>query len=85
LKAQAEAREQTLEEYLQEMIEETTLEEADLALSIPPIRNGTDLVAYWQQEGIIGSRPDITDSQEYARALRRKAERRERRVHCATL
>lgn len=38
--------------------------------------NGTDLVAYWEREGVIGSRPDITDSLEYARALRRKAERR---------
>ena len=38
--------------------------------------SGADLVAYWEQEGVIGSRPDITDSLEHARAIRRKAERR---------
>lgn len=40
--------------------------------------SGADLVAYWQREGVIGSRPDITDSLEHARAIRRKAERRDR-------
>lgn len=38
--------------------------------------SGADLVAYWEREGVIGSRPDITDSLEHARAIRRKAERR---------
>lgn len=41
-----------------------------------PPKNGAELVAYWQNEGIINSRPDITDSQAYARQLRRQAERR---------
>jgi len=40
--------------------------------------SGADLVAYWEREGVIGSRPDITDSLEHARAIRRKAERRTR-------
>ncbi len=40
--------------------------------------SGADLVAYWEREGVIGSRPDITDSLEHARAIRRKAERRDR-------
>jgi len=40
--------------------------------------SGADLVAYWEREGVIGSRPDITDSLEHARAIRRKAERRVR-------
>ena len=40
--------------------------------------SGADLVAYWEREGVIGSRPDITDSLEHARAIRRKAERRSR-------
>ncbi len=40
--------------------------------------SGADLVAYWEQEGVIGSRPDITDSQAHARAIRHKAERRGR-------
>jgi hypothetical protein len=39
-------------------------------------RNGAELVAYWRREGVIGSRPDIEDSQSYARALRQGAERR---------
>ena len=38
--------------------------------------SGADLVAYWEREGVIGSRPDIVDSLEHARAIRRKAERR---------
>ena len=40
--------------------------------------SGADLVSYWEREGVIGSRPDITDSLEHARAIRRKAERRSR-------
>jgi hypothetical protein len=39
-------------------------------------RTGAELVAYWQSEGLIGSRPDITDSQQHARELRAQAERR---------
>jgi hypothetical protein len=41
-----------------------------------PPKNGTELVAYWESEGIINSRPDINDSQAYTRNLRRQAERR---------
>ncbi len=41
-------------------------------------RNGAELVAYWKREGVIGSRPDIAESAEYARNLRRQAERRQR-------
>jgi predicted nucleic acid-binding protein len=37
---------------------------------------GAELVAFWQREGIIGSRPEIADSQAHARALRSRAERR---------
>jgi hypothetical protein len=39
-------------------------------------KTGAELVAYWQNEGVIGSRQDITDSQEHARAVRHQAERR---------
>ena len=39
-------------------------------------KTGAELVAYWQKEGVIGSRTDITDSQAYARNLRRQAENR---------
>ncbi|MBD2682965.1 MULTISPECIES: hypothetical protein [Nostoc] len=43
-----------------------------------PLKTGAELAAYWQSEGIINSRPDITDSQAYARKLRHDAEIRER-------
>ena len=42
---------------------------------------GAELVAYWEKEGVLGiwaDRTDITDSSEYARKLRRQAERRAR-------
>jgi hypothetical protein len=39
---------------------------------------GAELVAYRQREGIIGTRPDITDSQAHARQIRHQAERRRR-------
>ena len=46
---------------------------------LPPADGaGADLVAYWEREGLIGTRPDIKDSLEHARAIRRKAERRTR-------
>ncbi|BAS54548.1 hypothetical protein NIES2135_01970 [Leptolyngbya boryana NIES-2135] len=37
-------------------------------------KTGAELVAYWQREGVINSRPDIIDSQTYARKLRVEAE-----------
>ncbi len=37
---------------------------------------GAELVAFWRREGVIGSRPDIEDSQAHARAIRHQAERR---------
>lgn len=40
------------------------------------VRNGTELLTYWQQEGLVGTRPEIVDSQKYARDLRAEAERR---------
>lgn len=43
-----------------------------------PPKTGIELVAYWESVGVVGSRPDITDSQEYARGLRSQAENRER-------
>ena len=41
--------------------------------------SGADLVADWEQEGVISSRPNIKDSLEHARAIRQKAERRDRK------
>ena len=43
-----------------------------------PPKTGVELVAYWESVGVISSRPDITDSQEYARRLRGQVEHRER-------
>jgi len=44
--------------------------------SSPMPRDGTELVAYWQAEGLIGTRAEVTDSQTHARALREQAQRR---------
>jgi len=43
-----------------------------------PPKTGVELVTYWESVGVINSRPDITDSQEYAHRLRDQAEHRER-------
>ena len=42
-----------------------------------PPKTGIELVTYWENIGVVGSRPNITDSQEYARGLRNQAENRE--------
>jgi hypothetical protein len=42
----------------------------------PIPRNGAELLAYWQTEGLVGTRADIADSAEYARNLREQAQRR---------
>ena len=39
---------------------------------------GAELVAYWQREGLLGTRSRTTDSQSLARQLRHKAEKRMR-------
>jgi len=39
---------------------------------------GAELVAYWQREGVIGTRRDIPDSQTRAWQIRHQAERRRR-------
>jgi hypothetical protein len=41
-------------------------------------KTGPELMAYWQQSGVVGTRQDISNSQEHARALRAEAEQRER-------
>jgi hypothetical protein len=44
----------------------------------PALRNGAELLTYWQSEGLVGSRPEIADSASHARALREQAQRRGR-------
>lgn len=46
--------------------------------SRPMPTTGAELVRYWQDEGLVGSRPEIADSQAHARALREQADRRVR-------
>jgi hypothetical protein len=43
-----------------------------------PPRNGAELVAYWQAEGLVGTRPEITDAAKHARRVREEGERRKR-------
>ena len=46
--------------------------------SCPELRTGAELVAYWEREGLVGTRPDIADSQAHARDLREQAQKRTR-------
>jgi hypothetical protein len=41
-------------------------------------RTGAELLAYWQGEGLVGTRPEIADSSVHARSLREQAQRRAR-------
>ena len=43
-----------------------------------PPQSGAELVAYWQRAGLVGTRPDITDTDTHARNLRQQAECRNR-------
>lgn len=81
LRDQAQKFGQSVEESLQEWIEDRLIQRSVVVPPDPSIKNGADLVAYWEREGLIGSwahRTDINDSIEYARQLRKKAECRER-------
>lgn len=44
--------------------------------AVVSVQSGADLVAFWQAQGLVGSRPDIADSQAEARRLRDQAQRR---------
>ena len=44
----------------------------------PAPRTGAELLAYWQGQGLVGTRTDIADSPAHARALREQAQRRAR-------
>lgn len=45
-------------------------------VQMPFIKNGADLMAYWENEGVLGSREETLDSVTYAQELRKKAETR---------
>jgi hypothetical protein len=72
---------------------ELLTEAAQLGLSLPeyvlpvlstssPVcdqpRTGAELVEYWQTQGLVGTRTDVTDSQVRARQIREQAERKSR-------
>ena len=57
--------------YVQRLLSTTTI------MGNKP-RNGAELVDYWRNEGLIGMRQDVPDSQTHARQLRDRAERRPR-------
>jgi hypothetical protein len=42
-----------------------------------PPQTGAELITYWEKAGVIGSRPDILNSQDHARQIRHQAEIRE--------
>ena len=46
--------------------------------AVPKPSGGAGLLAYWQNAGVVGSRPEIADPSAHARALRQQAENRER-------
>lgn len=78
-------------ELPEELENELTAEAAHLGLSVNEYiqhvlsiarvegrkpQTGIELVEYWEAEGLIGTRPDISDSQTHARQLRDQAELR---------
>jgi len=75
----------------EELESDLSTEAARLGLSLPEyilrllstsrtamrtLKTGAELIEYWQSEKLIGTRPDITDSQTHARQIRNRAERR---------
>lgn len=66
----ARSRGVTLSEYVVQILTSETV------TSNVAIKTGTDLVAYWQNHNLIGTRPDISDSQNHARDIRARAEKR---------
>ena len=77
----------------EELENELSAEATQLGLSLPEYilrvlstglimdktpKTGAELVEYWQSEGLIGTRPDITDTQARARQIREQAQRRTR-------
>jgi hypothetical protein len=44
----------------------------------PAPNNGSELLAYWQGEGLVGTRTDIVDAPGHARSLRERAQTRRR-------
>lgn len=75
----------------EELESDLSTEAARLGLSLPEyilrllaasraamrtLETGAELIEYWQSEKLIGTRPDMTDSQTHARQIRNQVERR---------
>jgi hypothetical protein len=69
LQDEAARRGLSLEEYALQVLM------SGLTIESPPT-SGAELVEYWREEGLIGSRPEINDTEDFARSLRRQAETR---------
>ena len=80
-------------ELPEELAAALTIEATRLGLSLPDyavqlltsasprssrVRDGASLVAYWQSEGVLGSRAEVEDSLLHARSIREEAEKRHR-------
>lgn len=69
LRSAAEERGLSLPEYAVEVLARSRMQADE-------VRTGADLVRYWEDEGLLGNRPDITDSSEHARRIREQAQKR---------
>ncbi len=58
---------QTLQEYVLNLLRSSVT-------SSQKLKTGAELVEYWKNEGVIGTRPEISDSQSYTHQLREEAE-----------
>lgn len=51
------------------------MDDSRLVAEAAAVRTGADLVAYWERNGLLGTRRDITDPIAYARQLREQDKR----------
>lgn len=72
LNDEAKARQKELPDYLVELIHQAR------DTSSPRFKSTTEVLAYWQAEGLINTRPRNTNSQQLARKLRKQAGNRKR-------
>jgi hypothetical protein len=70
LAAEAARKGLSLSDYVTQLLEAHARGADNLSLT------GEQLVERWTKAGLVGARPDIVDSQSYARELRARAERR---------
>jgi hypothetical protein len=71
LSAQAADRGLPVEQYVLRLL-------SNALESTPSAASGAELVAYWQREQLIGTRPEITDVVSHSRKLREESQQRRR-------